>query len=102
MVEKVSRWPALALVILIALASGALPVIKMAQSQDGTGWAPVEQAMGKKGTIQGDVLKFSMPRGDLKVAVGDVQIFLALALGSWVAFKKTGNASIAMGDLVLT
>ena len=43
-----------------------------------------------------------MPRGDLKVMVGDVQISPALALGSWVAFKKMGSGAMVMGDLVLT
>jgi len=66
-------------------------------------WKPVEQALGKAGSMQpGDVYKVSLPRSDLKVVVGSVQLKPALALGSWVAFKKAGNMTMVMGDLVLT
>src|SRR6266536_2242946 len=66
-------------------------------------WKPVEQALGKAGSMQpGDVYKVSLLRSDLKVVVGGVQLKPALALGSWVAFKKAGNMTMVMGDLVLT
>ena len=66
-------------------------------------WKPVEQALGKAGAMQpGDVYKVSLPRSDLQVSVGGVQLKAPLALGSWVAFKKTGNMTMVMGDLVLT
>jgi hypothetical protein len=43
-----------------------------------------------------------MPRGDLHVTLGGVQVKPALALGSWVGFKQTGpDVVTAMGDLVL-
>ena len=50
----------------------------------------------------GDVYKVSLPRSDLKVTVGGVELKPALALGSWVAFKKSGDMTMVMGDLVLT
>ena len=66
-------------------------------------WKPVEDALGRKGSMQpGDVFKFSMPRSDLKVTVAGTPVKAGLALGSWLAFKKTGNDAIVMGDLVLT
>jgi hypothetical protein len=66
-------------------------------------WKPVEQALGKPGAMQpGDVFKVSLPRSDLKVDVRGVQVKPALALGSWVAFKKMGSDAMVMGDLVLT
>ena len=66
-------------------------------------WATVAGALGKAGAVQpGDVYKVGMPRGDLHVTVGGVQLKPALALGSWVGFKQTGpNEVTAMGDLVL-
>src|SRR5713226_5993281 len=68
-----------------------------------TDWKPVEQALGKAGSMQpGDVYKVSLPRSDLKVSVGGVELKSALALGSWVAFKKAGDMTVVMGDLVLT
>src|SRR5881394_166990 len=66
-------------------------------------WKSVEQALGKAGSMQpGDVYKVSLPRSDLKVIVSGVELKPALALGSWVAFKKTGEMTMVMGDLVLT
>src|SRR2546430_10987666 len=74
-----------------------------AQQTAATDWKPVEQALGKAGSMQpGDVYKVSLPRSDLKVTVGGVELKPALALGSWVAFKKTGDMTTVMGDLVLT
>ncbi len=71
--------------------------------QGTTDWKAVEQALGKAGSIQpGDVYKVSLPRSDLKVTAGGVELKPALALGSWVAFKKVGDMTTVMGDLVLT
>ncbi|MGH7519155.1 MAG: DUF1259 domain-containing protein [Gemmatimonadales bacterium] len=68
-------------------------------------WRAVDQAMGRSGTMQpGGVYKYSFPRADLRVTIGEVAVKPALALGSWVAFKRMGGASggtTAMGDLVL-
>jgi hypothetical protein len=67
-------------------------------------WAAVTTAIGRPGAIQSDgVMKYSFPRSDLSVTLDGVRLKPALALGSWVAFKRTrdGNA-MAMGDLVLT
>src|SRR6266567_5183537 len=73
------------------------------QQADATDWKPVEQALGKAGSMQpGDVYKVSFPRSDLKVTAGGVELKPALALGSWVAFKKTDDMTLVMGDLVLT
>lgn len=66
-------------------------------------WKPVEQALGKAGAMQpGDVYKVSFPRSDLKVTVAGVELKPALALGTWVAFKRMGEMTVVMGDLVLT
>src|SRR5438477_7296976 len=73
------------------------------EQQSATDWKPVEQALGKAGSMQpGDVYKVSLPRSDLRVTVGGVELKPALALGSWVAFKKSGDMTTVMGDLVLT
>jgi hypothetical protein len=73
------------------------------QQAGATDWKAVEQALGKAGSMQpGDVYKVSLPRTDLQVTVGGVQLKPALALGSWLAFKKSGDMTMVMGDLVLT
>lgn len=65
-------------------------------------WKAVDQAIGKPGAMQpGDVYKFGMPRSDLLVKVGDVQLKPTLALGSWLAFKPMPHDTMVMGDLVL-
>ncbi len=65
-------------------------------------WKAVDQAMGREGKMQpGDVYKYGFPRSDLRVTVGGVALKPALALGGWVAFKRTGADAMAMGDLVL-
>jgi hypothetical protein len=65
-------------------------------------WKPVEDALGRRGTPNpGGVLKFSFPRGDLRVVLNGVILKPALALGTWVAFKRIGDHVMVMGDLVL-
>ena len=65
-------------------------------------WKAVEDVLGRKGVASpGDVVRFSFPRSDLTVVVDGVTLKPALALGSWVAFKRMGDHVMAMGDLVL-
>jgi hypothetical protein len=118
--EFIKKWPVLLFpgrmalsVVSFVLASFCVLVIcsawqnQLAQTNNqqpaATDWKPVEQALGKAGSMQpGDVYKVSLPRSDLQVSVGSVQLKAPLALGSWIAFKKTGNITTVMGDLVLT
>src|SRR6266567_464034 len=96
------------LAAVFALVACSAPPGQSGQSNAGqqsaaTDWKAVEQALGKAGSMQpGDVYKVSLPRSDLKVTVSGVELKPALALGSWVAFKKTGDMTTVMGDLVLT
>ncbi len=77
-------------------------VLAIAQATDSSAWKGVEDALGRKGSAQpGDVYKFGLPRADMHVIVRGVAIKPALALGSWLAFKKAGADAIVMGDLVL-
>jgi hypothetical protein len=64
-------------------------------------WTEIEKVFERKGTVQGEVLKIAFPRADLQVKVGDVAIEPALALTSWIAFKKAESHTMIMGDLVL-
>jgi len=70
---------------------------------DSTGWGGVERALGRAGMAQPyGVMRFSFPRGDLHVTVDGVAIRPALALGSWLAFRRVeGGVAMVMGDLVL-
>lgn len=64
-------------------------------------WEKVERIIGKKGSKQNSVLKFTFPRYDLAVDIGPFYIEPELALTSWVAFHQMGNQSMVMGDFVL-
>src|SRR5215204_2799965 len=67
-------------------------------------WDAVGEAIGKEGErMEGDVYRINMPRSDLSVTSQGVDIKPGLALGSYAAFKQTGeNEALVMGDLVLT
>lgn len=86
----------------LALSLAALVFATSAAAAD-VDWPKVDQALGKKGSMQaGGVYKFGLPRTDLKITVDGVAIDPSLALGSWVAFKPAGDGAMLMGDLVLT
>jgi hypothetical protein len=82
---------------------GSLAAVSAGAQGAAAGWSAVDQALGRPGAIQpGDVMKYSFPRSDLQVTVAGVALRPALALGSWVAFKRVaGGHTMAMGDLVL-
>ena len=67
-------------------------------------WSGVTTAIGRAGALQPDgAMKYSFPRSDLAVSVDGLPLKPALALGSWVAFKRISNGdALAMGDLVLS
>lgn len=66
-------------------------------------WERVDSAFGRTGIMQpGDVRRYGMPRGDLRVTAAGVVLRPAFALGSWLAFRAHGPGAVAMGDLVLT
>lgn len=89
--------------IMIAMVSAFGVVKAQRPAASPTDWSAVEQAIGRRGSSQpGSVMRFSLPRGDLRVTVGDVQLLPAFALGGWVAFRPEGSTATMMGDLVLT
>jgi hypothetical protein len=66
-------------------------------------WAAVDRAFGRSGAAQAaGIYRYSFPRGDMDVTVAGTRVRPALALGSWIAFKRTSDGkALAMGDLVL-
>jgi len=65
-------------------------------------WDAVAKAIGRSGTeMPGGVYRVGIGRSDLSVTLDGVQIKPALALGSYLAFQKSGKEAIVMGDLVL-
>lgn len=78
-----------------------IPVNIPMQVQTPAEWEWVERVIGKKGSKQNGVLKFTFPRDDLTVHIDSVCIEPELALTSWIAFHQTGSQSMVMGDMVL-
>lgn len=68
------------------------------------GWqARVGAVLGKPGTkTPGGVYRVGLPRTDLKATLDGVALKPGFALGGWLAFEKTGDQGMVMGDLVLT
>ena len=65
-------------------------------------WDAVAKAIGRPGTeMPGGVYRVGIGRSDLTVTLDGVQIKPALALGSYLAFQKSGKEAMVMGDLVL-
>lgn len=87
---------------LSAVSFAMIPAGAYGQTQPG--WAAADKALGRAGAEQpGGVHKYGFPRGDLHVTIGGTQLRPALALGTWIAFKRASDGkAIAMGDLVLT
>jgi hypothetical protein len=78
----------------------AEPFISSAHAQD-IDWQKVDETLGRKPAVSGDVHRYGFPRSDLAVTVDGVTIKPALALGGWVAFKPGHGGVMVMGDLVL-
>jgi Domain of Unknown Function (DUF1259) len=74
--------------------------VSTAHAQD-FDWQKVDETLGRKAAVTGDVHRYGFPRTDLTVTLGGVTIKPALALGGWVAFKPAHGGVMAMGDLVL-
>ncbi len=90
-----------AAVLAVACCAVALPALGQSPQ---AAWVAVDRAIGRAGSIQpGEVQKYSFPRADLRVTVAGVGVKPALALGSWVAFRRVtgGEEVLALGDLVL-
>src|SRR5437667_3205549 len=86
----------------IAALAFAATISSAAFAADPEWMKAVGEALGKTGSaMPGGIYRVGLPRSDLKVSLEGVEIKPALALGSWLAFKKTGNQGMVMGDLVL-
>jgi hypothetical protein len=76
------------------------PFVTSAHAAD-IDWQKVDDALGRKPAVSGDVHRYGFPRSDLTVTLDGVTIKPALALGGWVAFKPMHGEAMVMGDLVL-
>src|SRR5215813_5575067 len=90
--------------IAIALSGiAAAPIFAAPATKPSVDTAKIEELTGAKGALneKEGVFKVSVPRSDLSVTAGGVKLTPPMGLTSWAAFKKTGNHTIVMGDIVL-
>ena len=94
------RIPCRTLLVLLSL----LFVAPIGRADEAPAWGSIDKVFGFAAKVlPGDVHKYSWPRNDLKVMVGEVHVEPSLALGSWAGFIQAGSAGhvMAMGDLML-
>lgn len=66
-------------------------------------WKPVADTLGRTGTLtNGTVYRVGLPRTDLKVTSYGVTIKPGLSLGGYASFARYRDATMLMGDLVVT
>ncbi len=91
------------LIQLVAGAALLAGAAGLAVAADDSWQARVGAALGKPGTkMQGGVYRVGLPRTDLKATLDGVVLKPGFVLGGWLAFEKTGDQGMVMGDLVLT
>src|SRR5437899_151548 len=90
--------PALILIAAVTSAAGA-PVARPPQLDT----VRIEELTGAKGKLDPNegVFKVSVPRGDLDVRVAGVRMTPPMGLTSWASFKRIGQHTVVMGDMVL-
>jgi protein-tyrosine-phosphatase len=90
----------LLLILFVALSAGRAA---LAQSAHGLDAGRIEKLTGAKGALdqKEGVFKVSVPRTDLAVTAAGVRITPPMGLTSWAAFKRAGEHTVVMGDLVL-
>jgi hypothetical protein len=86
-----------------AMAFASLPLLSASAATTAeTDWKKIDLVFGRPAAVSGPVHRYGLPRTDLKVSLDGVQLKPGFALGGWVAFEPMGDATMMMGDLVLT
>src|SRR5215210_2862008 len=87
----------------VALATVLLASATASAQEMPADYKAVLSALGKTGDFKDGVLKVNVPRGDLKVTIGQRPAPTPFGFGGWVALTKgSGGMEVLMGDLVLT
>lgn len=87
---------AAALLLIVTLASPG-----PARAQQAS-WDSVGRILGTADAFAAGYHRYSLPRRDLSVRIGDLTVAPQLALGAWAGFSGTPDDATMMGDLVLT
>ncbi len=89
-------------ILLTVLTLGAANADAPAQTPLGVPWDSVGRILQTSGSATGGYYRYTWPRRDLTLRIGDVTVAPALALGAWAGFSGDAADATVMGDLVLT
>jgi len=76
--------------------------VASAQTPLGAPWDSVGRILQTSGSATGGYYRYTVPRRDITLRIGDVTVSPALALGAWAGFSGDAANATVMGDLVLT
>lgn len=74
--------------------------LKTVYEKSNIDWKNVESILGLKGKRQGNLIMFSVPRGD-KVDDMGTELSLLMGVGQTINIQKIGNKAISIGDFVV-
>ena len=89
-------------ILLTVLILGASTIVASAQTPLGAPWDSVGRILQTSGSATGGYYRYTWPRRDVTLRIGDVTVAPALALGAWAGFSGDAANATVMGDLVLT
>jgi hypothetical protein len=89
-------------ILLTVLITGAANAVASAQTPLGAPWDSVGRILQTSGLATGGYYRYTWPRRDVTLRIGDVTVAPALALGAWAGFSGDATDATMMGDLVLT
>jgi len=88
--------------LLTVLTLAARNLVASAQTPLGAPWDSVGRILQTSGSATGGYYRYTWPRRDVTLRIGDVTVAPALALGAWAGFSGDAANATVMGDLVLT
>jgi len=90
------------LILSTVLIVGTSNAVASAQTPLGAPWDSVGRILQTSGSATGGYYRYTWPRRDVTLRIGDVIVSPALALGAWAGFSGDAASATVMGDLVLT
>jgi predicted metal-dependent enzyme (double-stranded beta helix superfamily) len=96
MLRHLAQWLAVAgsIVVLTTRVDAQQPI--------GPPWDSISRVFGAAANVNAGTYRYNLPRSDLHVRVGNVEVAPALALVTWAAFGAIGADSVVMGDIVVS
>ena len=61
----------------------------------------IESIVGTSGQVNGGILKIVVPRRDLEVIAGGVEMDAAMGVNSWMTFRATSKGAVVDGDYAM-